>query len=267
MLKLKVMLLSKFKNRIKWSLFFTLLIFGLSKSASAYQNARVIDQDAKVYQSPDAGSNELTSVKVGQYLKISSKAVKDSDGRNWYKVFTGSTFGYMQSQQLEPSVMKRELASVGIQSFMQPASEDTPSVSWHFLIRGMLTYAPIMTQIPSWGGELELSFAPGFFREGVWHHFISIGGAYLNYIKGDPITAGSIIFRIPTLWTLKPEIRFRAGSSALNPLQIGGALSFTYPFSVYYGTHVAAFLDTGSMMVLRNSSHYFYAAAGIGLHF
>ncbi|MEO5969991.1 MAG: hypothetical protein ABIQ95_08690 [Bdellovibrionia bacterium] len=265
MLKLRTVILQKYGNFSKWILFVFLFSFGLPISAVAYQNAKVIEKSADVYEMPDSHSNELTSLKKDQEIKISSKWVTDEKGRNWYKVFTGSEFGYILANKVATFSMNRELAGMKIQSFTNRSTDESDG-SWHFLLRGMLSYAPLLVANSTIGKELEFSFAPGFFGQGIWHHVLSFGGAYLNYLPGAPVWAGSVIFRVPTLWVLKPEFRLRAGLSSARIIQFGGVLGINYPFSLHYGMHLSGFVDAGSMVLLP-SSYYLYVSAGIGLHF
>ncbi len=245
-----------------WILFIFFLTLGSPQFVLAYQDAKVTQHNAKVYEAPDSASSLLSRLKRGQAIKASSKWVTDGDGFNWYKVFVEGRFGYILANSLETSAIRRDLAGIKIES-AHILIPDGRVRSWSFLLRGMVK----VSDIQELGSETEFSYTLPFSSEGTWRHLISLGVVYSKYIVSEPVLLGTLIFRVPLEWRLKPEIRIRAGQSLSNELQVGGTLGFQYPFSLHFGAHLSAYGEMGSMLSVSAMVYHLFGAVGLGFHF
>lgn len=155
--------------------FLLILVFSYS-SVQAAQDARVVNDDAKIYSNPDFDSDVLDRIEKGQILRVSEE---NRDG--WFKVVLPMQegkrlFGWMRSDDLSGDTLKQDLTAAGIQRFSPVVAEPT--------IRQLVFYA--------YGGLGYLSpFYPNSNLTGQ-----GITSYYSFYFGGE------VGFRFDSSWTL-----------------------------------------------------------------
>ncbi|MEK7691364.1 MAG: SH3 domain-containing protein, partial [Bdellovibrionota bacterium] len=181
----------------------TLVLMSQSQVLAA-QKATVIVQEAEVRSDANADSDVIYRFAKDTQIEISSDAVKDAEGINWYKVRLEALgkFGFVRSN---------DVVSGRLAGDVQRAAIDTtsggydPKGGWIFVLRAMAIAGWTQRKVAATGqvvdgqdliaGDLELSVSPFFFLKGYLRRMVSLAGAYQHF-QNDRIGLGGLVFRI-----------------------------------------------------------------------
>lgn len=247
------------------SLIFLLCIFAVPGLAA--QRARVITENATIFEQPNASTDIAAHLHEGSAIYVSSTYKETSDGSRWYKVFLDSgKFGFVKSTELFTEQTQRAQQSLGLAAQTEWDKDD--GGVWTFALRAMgLGGAPLGTSGSFVGAEVDLSFCIPLWTRTVWRQSVALG-VHAQYMGAFELVGPTVVFRIPTLGRAVPELRLR-GSAAIPTATyfLGGTLGVQYPFTLDPSFHLSGSMELGGAAAVSGGPLHAWAAAGVGLHF
>lgn len=216
---------------------------------------------------------QLSFLKIGEKVYVSSKTVLDKKGVPWHKIkIENSGYGYIQAKYVTLQGSVEELRAAGIETNSYIVS-DIDLDPWNYTARIAGMFGGEFTSgIYEFSAEGEFAYRMPLADLGFFQKFLSLGLAFMMFDNRQPVFLVSTVLR-PTL--KKPlipgfnlEFRIRVGGSTSSPLLLlGGSAGLSYPLSKKRNKYYTASFEIGTLEKLGVNFYHFWGSAGLGYHF